>query len=1153
MKYAGYKYNMDKTTNAVFAVCLFVCVFLSVGTKAQLFGGGIKSSNKTVIPATITLAQDQMYFIASVYDQNYLPYTAPTALATTDTNVNPDGITESPTLNVQGSISILGVTVYIPVTTTGSGTLPAYTTSVNIPASLTENGLARTLTLSWASQAYTSSTKTITAMLRTVSGTLNAKKLDINAGIGNDYLGVLLGSFSYPYNNAGNITTYQVRDIPGIPDRMFGKYDLGSATTYEHNFLYVPVMGEDSKIWLSNNLGADYANLSSSSFSLATQATASDDYLAYGSMFQWGRCPDGHELISWITAGSGSPKYSAVWGQSATNTPTSVNFLMCSYDWRNPQNDILWATEASGNNPCPSGFRVPTDAELVSLITAAGISDLTTAAASKLKFSASGTRSSNNGTIAYTSAHGHYWSSSVWNETATVRNFDDGVTYTNTIFRGNGYAVRCLKDESVAGTISSLSCTPTDAGTLTQGTAATGVSSTFSYTGGNGGVYAPQSIASTGVTGLTATLESNYFASGAGTLTYTITGTPSASGTASFAISIGGQSCTLTRTVALPAAALTTLDCAGATHNGTLTQGTAASGVSSAVAYTGGNGGTYALQTVTSTDVTGLTATLSAGTLASGAGTLTYTITGTPSASGTASFAISIGGQSCTLTRTVYGTITSIDCSGATNNGTLYRGIAASGVSSTISYTGGNGGAYNGQTLSSTGVTGLTATLAAGNFASGAGTLTYTITGTPSASGTASFAISIGGQSCTLTRTVSTFTIPASITLAQDQIYFIASVYDTDYLPYTTPTTAASTATVAADGTTESVTVNVQGSITTTGVTVYILVTATGSSTLPAYSATVTVPANLTEDGISRDLTLSWAAQAYTSSTKTITATLKAVGGTLNAKKLDINAGIGNDYLGYLLGAFTYPYNSTGATTSYSVRDIPGIPDKMFGLTDNSGTVEHNMLYLPVVAEDGKTWLNNNLGAHYADLNSAYFNITQQATAYNDWKAYGSLFQWGRKPDGHELMTWTSSTAGTAKYSAVSGQSATDTPTSANFLSGSTDWRSTQNDNLWQGEAGTNNPCPSGFRLPTSAEQTALVTAAGITGSATASSSKLKFSVPGGRYYNNGALSDAGYSGYCWSSSVSGTSAYSRYFSSGSTRTNSSSRTYGFSVRCLKN
>lgn len=96
------------------------------------------------------------------------------------------------------------------------------------------------------------------------------------------------------------------------------------------------------------------------------------------------------------------------------------------------------------------------------------------------------------------------------------------------------------------------------------------------------------------------------------------------------------------------------------------------------------------------------------------------------------------------------GAIASLDCGGATINGTLFDGVAASGVSAEIDYTGGNGGPHNGQTVTSTGVTGLTATLAAGNFANGAGTLTYEISGTPDADGTASFAIEIGGESCTL-------------------------------------------------------------------------------------------------------------------------------------------------------------------------------------------------------------------------------------------------------------------------------------------------------------------------------------------------------------------------------------------------------------------
>lgn len=100
------------------------------------------------------------------------------------------------------------------------------------------------------------------------------------------------------------------------------------------------------------------------------------------------------------------------------------------------------------------------------------------------------------------------------------------------------------------------------------------------------------------------------------------------------------------------------------------------------------------------------------------------------------------------------GVIASLNCSGSTNNGNLYSGAVATGVSSIISYTGGNGGTHTGQVVASTGITGLTATLSSGNFAVGNGNLTYNITGTPSNSGTAYFAINIGGQSCTLTREV---------------------------------------------------------------------------------------------------------------------------------------------------------------------------------------------------------------------------------------------------------------------------------------------------------------------------------------------------------------------------------------------------------------
>ena len=200
------------------------------------------------------------------------------------------------------------------------------------------------------------------------------------------------------------------------------------------------------------------------------------------------------------------------------------------------------------------------------------------------------------------------------------------------------------------------------------------------------------------------------------------------------------------------------IDCGTATNNGTLLATKQTGGVTSIISYTGGNGGTHNGQVVTSTGVYGLTATLQAGTFANGNGSVTYTITGTPVVSGTASFVLNIGGKSCVLNRTVsmpVGFIRgTLDCDIATNYGTLTANTSASSVTSLISYTDGMFGTHNGQVVTSTGVTGLTATLQAGAFDYGNGTLNYTITGTPTTSGTASFALNIGGKTCILTRTV---------------------------------------------------------------------------------------------------------------------------------------------------------------------------------------------------------------------------------------------------------------------------------------------------------------------------------------------------------------------------------------------------------------
>ena len=206
-----------------------------------------------------------------------------------------------------------------------------------------------------------------------------------------------------------------------------------------------------------------------------------------------------------------------------------------------------------------------------------------------------------------------------------------------------------------------------------------------------------------------------------------------------------------------------------------------------------------------------------------------------------------------------------------------------------------------------------------------------------------------------------------------------------------------------------------------------------------------------------------------------------------------------------------------------------------------NGTTWTNMIggeasqYTPNVTNSttGEIWMDRNLGA------------SQVATSSTDALAYGDLYQWGRAADGHE-----SRTSGTTSTLATS-----DTPGHGNFITTSSspyDWRNPPNDNLWQGVSGTNNPCPSGYRLPTEAEWNAERGTWSSNNSAGAIASPLKLPVAGGRYASNGSLYGVGSYGSYWSSTVSGTFARYLFFDSSSAGMFSLGRAYGFSVRCLK-
>ena len=172
---------------------------------------------------------------------------------------------------------------------------------------------------------------------------------------------------------------------------------------------------------------------------------------------------------------------------------------------------------------------------------------------------------------------------------------------------------------------------------------------------------------------------------------------------------------------------------------------------------------------------------------------------------------------------------------------------------------------------------------------------------------------------------------------------------------------------------------------------------------------------------------------------------------------------------------------------------------------------------------------------------------TQVATSSTDVASYGDLYQWGRRADGHQCRT----SASTSTLSSI------DQPANGNFITaaGYFDWRSPPNVNLWQGVNGVNNPCPSGYRIPTETEINAERLSFSQDNSLGAFASPLKLPMAGYRYDVTGSLMGAGTYGYYWSSTVDTvtlSASRSLIFNSSNTNMVVENRSYGLSVRCLK-
>jgi uncharacterized protein (TIGR02145 family) len=191
------------------------------------------------------------------------------------------------------------------------------------------------------------------------------------------------------------------------------------------------VTSAGGRIWMDRNLGASRV------------ATSLTDVASFGDLYQWGRGTDGHEKRTSVTTST----------LSSSDVPGNAKFITISNrDWLSAKNDNLWQGVNGINNPCPAGFRLPTEAEWSSERSSWSSPDQDGAFASPLKLPRTGYRKEN-GSIYDTNAGGHYWSSTVrynvapnYIGRARPMVFAAGYFAIADNARSYGFSCRCIKD-----------------------------------------------------------------------------------------------------------------------------------------------------------------------------------------------------------------------------------------------------------------------------------------------------------------------------------------------------------------------------------------------------------------------------------------------------------------------------------------------------------------------------------------------------------------------------------------------------------------------------------------------------------------------------------------------------------------------------------
>lgn len=327
-------------------------------------------------------------------------------------------------------------------------------------------------------------------------------------------------------------------------------------------------------------------------------------------------------------------------------------------------------------------------------------------------------------------------------------------------------------------------------------------------------------------------------------------------------------------------------------------------------------------------------------------------------------------------------------------------------------------------------------------------------------------------------------------------------------------------------------TLNVSPTVTTT---YYVTITHNGVEYIDSVTIVVNQPSS-SEQNVTATSSFTWDVngQTYTTSGSYVDTLLNAANcDSIVTLNLTINA------------PFEYDLTQSALVVCEGEEVVLGVS---FGAQYQTGYVHCNGIQTAVVdvinPTTGKTWMDRNLGANRVAISST------------DAEAYGSLFQWGRFADGHQCVhRFSGDGVTTSNNTALNATVSSDTPPHGDFIlrnAGNFDWRTTTNNNLWQGVSGINNPCPDGYRLPTYTELTQENTSWSSNNAVGAFASPLKLPLAGKRDNATGVITNLNSEVIYWSSTVSGTSVGRLRVSTTAVNLGTNGRSWGLSVRCIK-